>query len=86
MFGKNSYINLKFCMPDLQAFLYNILYICLKILKILYLGKNLYKEISFFNLLYKKIISLEKSDSRFVEFFILRILVLLFVFCLKLFF
>ena len=63
MFTKNIYIKLKFGMPDLHAWLYNILYGFQKILKILDF------EISYIKILVFKILGektvLEKSEIVF---------------------
>ena len=76
MFAKHRYIHLKFGMPDVQAWFYNILYVVFrKKLEILDFVKS-YIKIRFFNFLGDKIIFWRIRYSRFQELLTLRLFLL----------
>ena len=86
MFAKNIYIKLKFGMPDLQAWLYNILYGFQKILKILDFEIS-YIKILVFKFLGEKNFFFEKSEIVILKNFLFYACwCFLIAFCLKLLF
>ena len=77
MFAKHRYIHLKFGMPDVQAWFYNILYVVFrKNLEILDFVKSYIQILFFFYFLGDKIIFWRIRDSRFEELLSVRLLLL----------